>query len=75
MEKSELLITDNSLIALEFTLTFKRPILYVNYKEKLHNISFTEVQLPTLEMNFKKNFGNEINISNLSNYYPHETAS
>ena len=67
MEKSELLITDNSLIALEFTLTLKRPILYINYKEKLHNISFNEVQLPTLEMDFKKIFGNEINISNIDN--------
>ena len=67
MEKSELLITDNSLIAVEYSLVFQRSTLYVNYTDKIHNKNFMDIQSQPLEKDFKKKFGIEINISDIDN--------
>ena len=53
MEKSFLCITDNSTITIEYALSLKRQILYLNYKEKIHNPKYKTLEIETLENNFK----------------------
>jgi len=60
MEQSELLITDNSLIATEFTLIFKRLSIFINYEEKIHNSKFKDYNLNTFEDIFKERLGKSI---------------
>ena len=67
LEKAEILITDNSSIVFEFMLIFKRPIIYINYKEKIHNIDRDKIPIMTIEEEFKTVFGNQLNINNLEN--------
>ena len=37
MQKAKCLITDNSGIAIEYTLIFKRPVFYYKSLDKIHN--------------------------------------
>ena len=67
LEKAEILITDNSSIVFEFMLIFKRPIIYIDYKEKIHNINRDKIPIMTIDEEFKTVFGNKLNISNLEN--------
>ena len=67
LEKAEILITDNSSIVFEFMLIFKRPIIYLDYKEKIHNIDRDKIPIMTIDEEFKTVFGNKLNISNLEN--------
>ena len=71
LEKSELLITDNSTIALEFTLAFNRPVLYINYIDKIHNPKHSRINLVTLESLFKEKFGHVIEINDIINIGNH----
>jgi len=71
MEKAKCLITDNSGIAIEFTLILKKPTLYYESKNKIHNSEFKKYKsLENFEDNVKKYFGfkfkyDEINQINL----------
>ena len=67
LEKSEIIITDNSSIVFEYMFIFKRPIIYINYKDKIHNQDRNKIELPTIEEDFKKIFGNILNINELNN--------
>jgi YidC/Oxa1 family membrane protein insertase len=67
LEKSEIIITDNSSIVFEYLFVFKRPIIYVDYKEKVHNINKDKIDIPTIENEFKSIFGNIINAKELKN--------
>jgi YidC/Oxa1 family membrane protein insertase len=67
LEKSEIIITDNSSIVFEYMFIFKRPIIYVDYKEKIHNIDREKIDIPTIEEEFKSIFGNIIKANNLNN--------
>ena len=67
LEKAEILITDNSSIVFEFMLIFKRPIIYINYKEKIHNIDRDKIPIITIEEEFKTAFGNQLNINDIEN--------
>ena len=67
LEKAEILITDNSSIVFEFMLIFKRPIIYIDYREKIHNIDKYKIPIMTIDEEFKTVFGNKLNISNLEN--------
>ena len=67
LEKAEILITDNSSIVFEFMLIFKRPIIYIDYKEKIHNIDRNKIPILTIEEEFKTTFGNKLNINKLKN--------
>jgi len=62
---SSLLITDNGGMALEYFITQKKPVLYINYSEKIHNDSFQKIELNTIEDEFKKNIGTSIEIGQL----------
>ena len=58
MQNAKCLITDNSGIALEYTLILKRPVLYLDDKEKLHNSELIDyVNLNNLEDSVKNIFG------------------
>ena len=58
MENSKCLITDNSGIAIEYTLILKRPVLYLDEKEKLHNSELSDYNnLINFEDNIKNTFG------------------
>ena len=67
LEKSEILITDNSSIVFEFMFIFKRPIIYLDYKDKIHNIDLDKIPIKTIEEEFQNVFGNTINVNNLKN--------
>ncbi len=67
LEKAEIIITDNSSIVFEFMLIFKRPIIYIDYKEKIHNIDRDKIPIMTIDEEFKTLFGNKLNISDLKN--------
>lgn len=58
LEKARCLITDSSGIALEYMITLKRPVLYLNEFDKIHNSEFHDyVNLKTIDHKIKENFG------------------
>jgi hypothetical protein len=58
MEKAKCLITDNSGIAIEYVLLFKKPILYFENNDKIHNIEFNDyTDLITMDQKVKESFG------------------
>ena len=52
MEESELLITDNSAITIEFLFIFFRPIIYINFQKKIHNKNFFGYEIKINQINF-----------------------
>ena len=70
MRSSKCLITDNSGISIEYTLVFKRPVIYFNDFDKIHDIKFKYIKnLPLMENSVKESFGyffNKDEIKNLS---------
>ena len=65
LEKASLIITDNSSIVFEFLLIFKRPIVYMEYIKKIHNIDSAEIDIETIEQKLKNIFGNIISINSI----------
>ena len=62
MENAKCLITDNSGIAIEYSLLFKRPVLYLVDKEKLHNSDLSDyTNLVNFEEDIKDKFGIKFN--------------
>ena len=58
MEKAKCLITDRSGIAVEFILMFKKPVLYFEGLDKIHNTEFDYFKdTITLEQKLKDKFG------------------
>jgi CDP-glycerol glycerophosphotransferase (TagB/SpsB family) len=66
IKKSEILITDNSGIAIEFCLILKRPIFYFESNLKLHNKDYLLISDVTIEDIVKSKFGKIIRNSDLS---------
>tara|TARA_B100000003_G_scaffold208324_1_gene228264 strand:+ start:3132 stop:4271 length:1140 start_codon:yes stop_codon:yes gene_type:complete len=62
MEKASLLITDNSSIAVEYSFVFYRPVIFIDYKDKIHNKNYEKISNFTFEGDFKNKIG--ISISN-----------
>ena len=62
MEKSLLCLTDNSTITMEYALSLERQVIYLDYKDKIHNLSYKELNIETLESKFKKELGISIGI-------------
>ena len=71
MEKSEILITDNSGIMLEFTLTLNRPCLCFDEIKKIHNPDYKNLDIESLEEIFIKNFVKKLKISEIENVEKH----
>ena len=65
LKQSEILITDNSTIGMEFSLTFYKPTVYCEFTEKVHNPDFKELNIEPLEDIFKRQIGFSLDINNL----------
>ena len=65
--QSQLLITDNGGMALEYAFIVRKPVIFINYKDKVHNEEFKKVNLETLEDNFKKTFGLTVQVDQIEN--------
>ena len=58
IKNSKCLITDSSGIAIEYLFFTKRPILYLNEHEKIHNSEFSDYdEISTIDQKVKDNFG------------------
>ena len=55
MEKSELLISDNSSIFSEYLFAFKKPVIKINYVDKIHNSTFEKLNIETIDDKILKN--------------------
>ena len=67
LNKSQILITDNGGIAMEYYILYKRPIISINFKDKIHNVDYQELQIEALEDKFKKKFTKNIKESEIKN--------
>ena len=68
MESAKCLITDSSGIAIEFVLLFKRPVLYFEDNEKIHNTEFEDYNdLITMDQKVKETFGYTFKKENIKN--------
>ena len=65
MEKSELLISDNSSIFSEYLFAFKKPVIKIDYIDKIHNSTFEELNIETIDEKILKKFGNILNINHI----------
>lgn len=65
IQKSEILITDYSGIAIEFCLIVKRPIFYFESNIKLHNRNYYQISETSIEDIIKYKFGKIIGKSDL----------
>ena len=65
--QSQILITDNGGMALEYAFITRKPVIYINYKDKIHNEQFKKVGLDTIEDNFRKKFGLVIKTDQIKN--------
>ena len=61
LSSSSLLITDTSTIAMEFALAFQKPVIYFNYKRKIHNEDYKSLDIKPLEEIFRNQFGINLN--------------
>jgi len=57
MENASLLITDNSSISIEYSFVFYRPVIFIDYKDKIHNKNFHLIDRSSFEDKFKKEIG------------------
>jgi len=68
MENAKCLITDNSGIAIEYILLFKKPVLYFDDKKKIHNVEFENYKdLVPIEDKVKASFGFIFNKNDINN--------
>ena len=67
LNDSSILITDNGGIAMEYILVQKKPVLFLNYMEKIHNKFFNENKFLAIEDSFKKFFGYEMKVEDIEN--------
>lgn len=44
-------------MALEYAFTHKKPVIFINYRDKIHNEDFKKIDMETIEDNFRKKFG------------------
>ena len=58
MEKAKCLITDSSGISIEYMICTKRPVLYLDESDKIHNSEFNDYSnFKTIDHLIKENFG------------------
>ena len=67
LNESSLLITDDGGIALEYYIIYKKPVLYINYLEKIHNLYFDKIKINTIEKKFKNEIGTSMDLGQLEN--------
>ena len=54
---SSILITDNGGMALEYSMICKKKVIYIDFREKIHNEDYKELDIEPVEDSFKKKFG------------------
>lgn len=58
MQEAQCLITDSSGIAIEYMIVFKRPVLYLDEFDKIHNDEFKNyINLKPIDKTIKEDFG------------------
>ena len=67
LNESSLLITNDEGIALEYYIIYKKPVLYINYLEKIHNLYFDKIKIKKIEKEFKNEIGTSMDLSQLEN--------
>ena len=65
LNESSILITDNGGMALEYIIIQRKPVLYIDYSEKIHNKYFDNFQTETFEDRVKKDIGTTISVKEL----------
>ena len=66
MEKASVLITDNSAIDMEYVLIFERPVVQIQYIDKIHN-DFDDIrELTSMENDFKKQFTIKLDVKEIN---------
>lgn len=68
MSKSKILFTDNSGIALEFLLLFKRPIIYFDNFNRIQNNDYFKMGVESFEDKIKKKYGKSIHYHDIDDY-------
>ena len=66
-ERSEILITDNGGVSLEYVYLYNKPVLYLNYTEKIQNKDYKDINQNTFEDNFKLNYCYKDEVENFEN--------
>ncbi len=64
-DESSVLITDNGGVALEYLIVQRKPVLYIDYLEKIHNEFLDKIRIGTFEDRVKKDIGTTISIKDL----------
>ena len=67
LNESSILVTDNGGIAMEYVLIQKKPVLFLDYIEKIHNKFFNEDKFLAIEDKLKKKFGFEMKAEDINN--------
>tara|TARA_B100000686_G_C16636955_1_gene887858 strand:+ start:25 stop:780 length:756 start_codon:yes stop_codon:yes gene_type:complete len=65
LDMSSILVTDNGGMAMEYYILYNRPIICINYIDKIHNKDYKLLGLETLEDKFKKEFTKIIDIKDI----------
>ena len=65
LEKSSILLTDNSAIDMEYFLIFKRPVIYLDYKDKIHNPDYKKFSSQNIDVELKKSIGQVVKCEEL----------
>ena len=67
LNKSSILITDNGGMAMEYYILYNRPIICIEYKDKIHNMDYKKIKNKALEDNFKDIFTKKIKVNEINN--------
>lgn len=62
LNKSNILLTDNGGMGLEYSYIHKKPVIFLNHIDKINNEKFNEIKIEPIEDKFKKEFGNIIDV-------------
>ena len=54
-------------MALEYAFITNKPVIFIDYKDKVHNKDFKKINLETLEDNFRKKFGLVVQANQIEN--------
>ena len=65
LDVSSILVTDNGGMAMEYYILYNRPVISINYLDKIHNEDYKTLGLEALEDSFKKEFTKVIEINDI----------
>jgi hypothetical protein len=51
---------------MEFALIFKRPVIYLDYIDKIHNLDYKMFSSKNIDVEFKNTIGNSLEIAKLN---------